>query len=94
MTVAPVGPPSPKHSNARAGWVDVHVVSYRCAMPIIRVEMWEGRSVDQKRRIASELSDALVRIIDCDPTAVRVLIDDYSRENWGVGGMLQVDAED
>lgn len=63
-------------------------------MPIIRVEMWEGRSIDQKRRIARELSDALVRIIDCDPTAVRVVISDYSRENWGVGGVLQVDAED
>jgi len=69
-------------------------VSYRWSVPIIRVEMWEGRSIDQKRRIARELSDALVRIIDCDPTAVRVVISDYSRENWGVGGVLQVDAED
>ena len=63
-------------------------------MPIIRAEMWEGRSVDQKRRIARELSDALVRIIDCDPTTVRVLISDYSPENWAVGGRLQVDAKD
>ncbi len=54
-------------------------------MPIIRVEMWEGRSVDQKRRIARELTDALVRIIDCDPATVRVLISDYSSENWAVG---------
>ena len=61
-------------------------------MPIIRVEVWEGRSLEQKRRIARELTDTLVRIIDCDPATVRVLIDEYSTENWAVGGTLRVDA--
>lgn len=61
-------------------------------MPIIRVEMWEGRSVELKRRLARELTDTLVGIIDCDPATVRVLIDDYSPENWAVGGTLRVDA--
>lgn len=62
-------------------------------MPIIRVEMWEGRDLAQKRRIVRELTDALVAIIDCDPATVRVLIDDYSTQNWGVGGILQFDVE-
>jgi 4-oxalocrotonate tautomerase len=61
-------------------------------VPVVRVEMWEGRSLEQKRRIARELTDALVRIIDCDPATVRVLIDEYSSENWAVGGTLRVDA--
>ena len=63
-------------------------------MPIIRVEMWEGRSLEQKRRVARELTDALARIIDCDPATVRVLIDDYPPENWAVGGTLRADARD
>lgn len=50
--------------------------------------------MDQKRRIARELTDALARIINCDPATVRVLIDDYPRENWAVGGTLQLDVED
>ena len=52
-------------------------------MPIIRVEKWEGRDLEQKRRIARELTDALVAIIDCDPQTVRVLINDYSKDDWG-----------
>jgi len=63
-------------------------------MPIIRVEMWEGRNVEVKRRLARELTDTLARIIDCDPSTVRVLIDDYSTENWAVGGRLRADASD
>jgi 4-oxalocrotonate tautomerase len=63
-------------------------------MPIIRVELWEGRGVAVKRRLARELTDTLARIIDCDPATVRVLIDDYSTENWAVGGTLQIDAAD
>jgi 4-oxalocrotonate tautomerase family enzyme len=42
--------------------------------------------------LARELTDTLVQIIDCDPATVRVLIDDYSSENWAVGGTLRADA--
>ena len=62
-------------------------------MPIIRVEMWEGRSLEQKRRLARALTDVLAEVVDCDPATVRVLIDDYARENWAVGGVLQSDRE-
>jgi 4-oxalocrotonate tautomerase len=62
-------------------------------MPIIRVEMWEGRDLEQKRRIARDLTDALTAIIDCDPQTVRVLINDYSKADWAVGGALQLDVE-
>jgi 4-oxalocrotonate tautomerase len=62
-------------------------------MPIIRVEMWEGRSLEQKRRLAREVTDLVAEIIMCDPTTVRVLIDEYSRHDWAVGGQLQIDRE-
>jgi 4-oxalocrotonate tautomerase len=55
--------------------------------------MWEGRDLEQKRRIARDLTDALVAIIDCDPQTVRVLINDYSKQDWGIGGILQFDIE-
>jgi 4-oxalocrotonate tautomerase len=62
-------------------------------MPIVRVEMWEGRSVEQKRRLVREVTSLVADIIDCDPTTVRILIDDYPRDNWAVGGLLQSDRE-
>jgi 4-oxalocrotonate tautomerase len=62
-------------------------------MPIVHVEMWQGRSVEQKRQLAQELTEVVARISECDPATVRVLIDDYSRENWAVGGVLESDRE-
>ena len=60
-------------------------------VPIIRVEMYEGRTVEQKRLLARELTDTLARVIECDPGDVRVLIDDYAPENWAIGGTLHLD---
>ena len=61
------------------------------AVPIIRVEMYEGRSVEQKRVLARELTETLARVTECDPESVRVLIDDYPPENWAIGGRLHID---
>jgi 4-oxalocrotonate tautomerase family enzyme len=57
-------------------------------MPIVRVEMWAGRSLEQKRRLAAELTEVLARVAECDPATVRVLLDDYALESWAVGGVL------
>jgi len=34
-------------------------------MPIIRVEMWEGRTKEQKRELVEVLSKEMARITDC-----------------------------
>jgi 4-oxalocrotonate tautomerase len=60
-------------------------------MPVLRVEMWEDRTLERKRRLVRELTDTLSRVIDCDPSTVRILIDDYAPENWAVGGRLHAD---
>ena len=57
-------------------------------MPIIRVEMWEGRSLDQKRQLVEALSKETARIAGCDIASVYVVIDEVKKENWGAGGML------
>ena len=60
-------------------------------MPIIHVELLEGRSVDQKRRLATELTDAFVRTCGGDPAAVRVLLRDVPPTDWAIGGELVAD---
>lgn len=57
-------------------------------MPIIRVEMFEGRTEDQKSELVHELTDAFVRTCGSTPEAVQIVIDEYSKSNWGVGGTL------
>jgi 4-oxalocrotonate tautomerase len=57
-------------------------------MPIIRVEIFEGRSVEQKRELVEVLTAETARIAGCSPESIYVVIDDVKKENWGVGGML------
>jgi 4-oxalocrotonate tautomerase len=60
-------------------------------MPIIQIDMWEGRSIEQKRRLAREVTNVVAAVIDCDPSTVRIAVREYAPENWAVGGTLQVD---
>lgn len=57
-------------------------------MPIIRVEMWEGRTKEQKRELVSVLSKETARITDCGLDFIYVVIDEVKKENWGAGGEL------
>ncbi|MEM9602061.1 MAG: 4-oxalocrotonate tautomerase [Pseudomonadota bacterium] len=57
-------------------------------MPVIQVQLFEGRTVEQKRALVRELTDALVRTCGGNAAAVHVVIQDVKKENWGAGGAL------
>ena len=46
-------------------------------MPTLRVELFEGRTAEQKRALAKELTDACVRVLGCSADGVDVL---FSRD--------------
>ncbi|MCB2013466.1 MAG: 4-oxalocrotonate tautomerase family protein [Sphingobium sp.] len=60
-------------------------------MPIINVNILSGRTVDQKRALIRELTDAAVRTIDVQPSQVRVIINEVAPEHWGTGGVSKAD---
>lgn len=57
-------------------------------MPIIRAEMWEGRTLERRKELVEVLSMETARIIGCDPSSVYVILDEVKKENWGAGGQL------
>ena len=57
-------------------------------MPIIRVEILEGRSIEQKKELVEVLSTETARITGCPKDSIYVVIEDVKKENWGVGGEL------
>lgn len=57
-------------------------------MPVIRIEMWEGRSVDQKKQIVETFTKEMARIAKCEESSIYVIIDEIKKENWGAGGIL------
>jgi 4-oxalocrotonate tautomerase len=60
-------------------------------MPVVIVEMWEGRTVDQKRKLVDAITTAMVEHCGSDPTHLHVIIHDIPKESWGRGGKLSSD---
>jgi len=49
-------------------------------MPHVIVKLLAGRTVEQKARIAEEVTKALIAAIDCPETSVSIGIEDVARE--------------
>jgi 4-oxalocrotonate tautomerase len=60
-------------------------------MPTLRVELFEGRSAEQKRALAKELTDACVRVLGGSADGIDVLFHDIKRQDWATGGVLWSD---
>ena len=60
-------------------------------MPTIRVELFEGRSVDQKRALAAALTEATVRVLGGSPDGIVVVFSEVARHDWATGGRLWSD---
>ncbi len=57
-------------------------------MPIVRVEMWPGRTKAQKAELARLITEAVVTVANTTPEATIVIFEDVSRENWAIGGVI------
>jgi 4-oxalocrotonate tautomerase len=57
-------------------------------MPIVRVEMWAGRTVAQKKELARVITDAMVNIAQTSPEATIIVFEDVAKENWAQSGTL------
>ena len=60
-------------------------------MPLVTIKMFEGRTVEQKRGMAKDVTEAIVKNIGCPPSAVHLEIVDIKQENVAQGGTLFVD---
>ena len=60
-------------------------------MPIVRVEMWPGRTHAQKAELARAITDAVVTIAHTTPEATVVVFEDVAKENWAQGGKMASD---
>lgn len=60
-------------------------------MPIVTVQMYDGRSMDQKRELVKGITEVVARVTGNVPDAVHVIIQEVHRENWANGGLLTPD---
>jgi len=60
-------------------------------MPILRIEMFEGRDRKKKRELVQALTAEMVRVTGVGEASVHVIIDEIKKENWAAGGELYAD---
>jgi 4-oxalocrotonate tautomerase len=56
-------------------------------MPVVIVNMWEGRTIDQKRILVEGITTTFGKI-GIPAEAVHVILNDIPKHNWGTGGKL------
>ena len=56
-------------------------------MSVVIVEMWEGRTIEQKKQLVEGITSAIVNM-GIPPQAVNIIIKDNPKHNWATGGKL------
>jgi 4-oxalocrotonate tautomerase len=60
-------------------------------MAVVIVEMWQGRTVEQKRKLVEAITAAMKEHCGAGTEHLHVIIHDVPQENWGRDGKLAVD---
>ena len=56
-------------------------------MPIVTVQMLEGRSPVQKKELIRHVTGAITQTLDVPPERVRVILEEMPFEHYGIGGL-------
>ena len=57
-------------------------------MPMIHVEMFTGRTAEQKREYVEVVTRETCRILNCKPEDVNIILDEIPRDRWAFAGKL------
>jgi 4-oxalocrotonate tautomerase len=60
-------------------------------MPLVQITMLQGRTADQKRKIANRITDVLVEEAGARREGIIVAFHEVSMESYASGGELMID---
>jgi 4-oxalocrotonate tautomerase len=63
-------------------------------MPVVTVEMWTGRTREQKRKLVRAITDAMVEHAGAKPANLHVILHEVPKEDWGLAGVLGDERKD
>ena len=63
-------------------------------MPVVTIQMWEGQSVENKRRMAKGITDVLTPYMNHKPESIHIVFQEVPLESWASGGQLSADRAD
>lgn len=57
-------------------------------MPTYHIEMFEGRTPEQKKKLVAEVTRVTVEVLGGSAESVDIIIHEVQRYNWATGGKL------
>ncbi|MCX7708291.1 MAG: tautomerase family protein [Clostridia bacterium] len=57
-------------------------------MPIVRIELWRGRTLDQKKELAKAITEDMVRILKVRMESIQVIFEEVEKDNWAIAGTI------
>lgn len=60
-------------------------------MPIVTIDLVEGRTLEQKREVARRITDAIAELLKTTPDSVTIVFRDSPRTNFARAGVLLSD---
>ena len=60
-------------------------------MPMVQITMLEGRTAEQKRKIAQRITDILVEEAGTKRESIMIAFNEVSKESYSSGGVLIID---
>ena len=67
------------------------LIPRRHARPALRVDLFAGRTIEQKRALAQALTEACVKTLGVSPGSVDIIFNDVERHDWATAGKLWSD---
>lgn len=55
-------------------------------MPIVIVRAVEGISTEKKEELMARITEVMKDVLDKNPEATHVIVEEVSAENWGIRG--------
>ncbi|MGO9864692.1 MAG: 2-hydroxymuconate tautomerase [Terriglobales bacterium] len=77
----------------REGFSENSELGTENSMPMVQVTMLEGRTADQKRKIAQRITDTMVEEAGARREAIVVAFLEVSKESYASGGVLMADRQ-
>lgn len=56
-------------------------------MPIITVNILEGRDAEHKRILSANIAEAVISTLNCPTEDVRIIINEMKPENYSIAGL-------
>jgi 4-oxalocrotonate tautomerase len=63
-------------------------------MPVVTVQMWAGRTPQQKKALVRAITEAMVTHAGAKATNLHVILHEIPKENWGLAGVMGDERKD